>query len=466
LWADAALFVVGGVGLFYTHYFAAATLLGALGIYHLLFVRKNRRWWQITGLGLLVGLIFLPEVPAFLRGTTRFSPEDVNKMPLTALGALESFAHYLGNGAVSFIVLLLVMGLIQAWRSRSQLRVVIGITVLAVLLTLAANAVLGILEPQRLRYTIVLWPGLALWAGAGFALLLDWLRKTTQKPWLRNVMLVALPGLWLMNVLLVYADAGFTLPLQGDRIVRWRTMTNIMQEQGGAGDLFAFYAGTATQAYPITTSFEHSTHDLLFPALITSTATDPVSAENRAWAAERIATAQRIWLGVDRALPLTDEFVRFQEALQQDFMHCGNFVNNAALSLDLYARSETFCPTNTPAITYADGLALLRYALQTDDMLTIEMLWQIPADFPPETYNLALHLTPPDDPTPIAQADLSLPPGRITPLMATVDLTNIPPGTYSLYAIVYNWQTSVRLPGTQDEMTSERILLGAVNIAE
>jgi len=464
-WHNAAFFVMGGVGLLYTHYFAAATLLGALGLYHLLFARKNRRWLKIVGLALVIGLLFLPEVPAFLRGFTRFSPEDVNKVPLTALEALQSFAHYLGNGAVSFIALLLVLGVIHAWRSRSQLRVIISMTLLAVLLTLAANAVLGILEPQRLRYTIVLWPGLALWAGAGFALLLDWLHKTTQKPWLRRVMLVALPGLWLLNALLVSADTDFTLPLHGDRVVRWRTMTNIMQDQGGAGDLFAFYAGTATQAYPITSSFEHSTHDLPFPALITSTATDPVSAENRAWAAERIAAAQRVWLGIDHVLPITDEFVDFQQSLEEDFIHCGNFVSNDALSLELYARSEIFCPSESTAVTYADGLRLLQYALQTDnDALIVEMLWQIPADFPPETYNLALHLTPPDDPTPITQADLPLPAGHITPLMAVLDLATVPPGTYTLYAIVYNWQTSIRLPGTQNETTSERVLLGEVNI--
>lgn len=462
---DAALFVIGGVGLLYTHYFAAATLLGALGIYHLLLAPKNRRWVQIVGSALVIGLLFLPEVPAFLRGFSRFSPEDVNKIPLTAGEALWSFAHYLGNGAVLLVALLLILGMIQAWRQKGGLRVIVGISFFAVLLTLLANAFLGILEPQRLRYTIVLWPGLAVWAGAGFSLLVEWLRKSTRPDWLMRALLVILPGLWVVNALLVYADADFTLPLHGDRVVRWRTMTNVMQAEGGAADLFAFYAGTATEAYPITSSFTHSTEALTFPALITSTATDPVSAENRAWAAERIASAQRLWVGVDQALPLTEDFLAFRDGLAEQFVHCATYVEQADLMLDLYARSATFCPAEESAITYSNDLALLQYDVQqTDNALTIEMLWEIPASIPPGTFNLALHLTPQGSDSPVAQADHPLPAGNITPLLVALDLSELEPGSYSLYAIVYDWQSGLRLSGSAEQEILERFPLGNISL--
>jgi len=188
-----------------------------------------------------------------------------------------------------------------------------------------------------------------------------------------------------------------------------------------------------------------------------------VSAENRAWAAERIAAAQRLWLGVDRALPLTEEFIAFREGLEDEFVHCANFVDQADLSLDLYARSETFCPTEETAITYVDDLALLQYDAQHEaDSLTLELLWRIPAMIPPATYNLALHLTPPDSEVPVAQADIPLPQGSITPLSTTLDLASLPPGTYQLALIVYDWQTATRLPGTYNETTAERVLLDEI----
>ena len=40
-----ALLVLGATGLLYAHYFAAL-LLPALALFHLFFVRKERRWWQ------------------------------------------------------------------------------------------------------------------------------------------------------------------------------------------------------------------------------------------------------------------------------------------------------------------------------------------------------------------------------------------------------------------------------------
>ncbi len=467
---DAALFVLSGAGLLYAHYFAAATLLGALGLFHLLFARKNRRWWQLIGLALLVGLLFLPELPAFLRGFERFSPEDVNQVPLTAGEALWSFAHYLGNGAVPLVALLLLLGALQAWRSGGGLRIVVAISALAVLLTLAANAVLGILEPQRLRYTIVLWPGLALWAGSGFALLAEWLQRTMQHGWLRRTVLLALPGLWLLNALLVYADTSFTEPLHGDRVVRWRTMTNVLQERGGVGDLFAFYAGTGTQAYPITISFEHSTETLPFPAMITSTYFDAASPANQAWARNLLDEAQRVWYGVDRDLGLNEIHSQFEAVLRADWIHCGNFSDDPALPLDLYARSPIFCPDQAPAAAqYANGLRLQDFAgayrHEPDaGIYSLDLYWTIPPQMPPETYNFTVHITRPGEQTPLVQVDRPLPTTKHAAMRLRAEIAGLPPGTYEAALIVYAWRDGTRLPGAADGTTLERLPLGQFTI--
>ena len=44
-----AVLVLGATGLLYAHYFAAL-LLPALALFHLFFVRKERRWWQPVAL--------------------------------------------------------------------------------------------------------------------------------------------------------------------------------------------------------------------------------------------------------------------------------------------------------------------------------------------------------------------------------------------------------------------------------
>ena len=52
-------FAVGALALLYTHLFGAL-VLAAIGLYHLLFVPKNRRWWVVVLILGVVGLSILP----------------------------------------------------------------------------------------------------------------------------------------------------------------------------------------------------------------------------------------------------------------------------------------------------------------------------------------------------------------------------------------------------------------------
>ena len=62
-----AALVLGATGLLYAHYFSAL-LLPALALFHLFFVRKERRWWQPVVLLGLAALLALPQVPDLLSG--------------------------------------------------------------------------------------------------------------------------------------------------------------------------------------------------------------------------------------------------------------------------------------------------------------------------------------------------------------------------------------------------------------
>ena len=55
------------VAFLYTHIFSLAALLG-IGLYHLLFVPKNRSWLAIAGAFLLAGAVFLPWMDILIQG--------------------------------------------------------------------------------------------------------------------------------------------------------------------------------------------------------------------------------------------------------------------------------------------------------------------------------------------------------------------------------------------------------------
>ena len=64
------LLVLGATGLLYSN-FLGALLLPALALFHLFFVRKERRWWQPVLLLGLAALLALPQVPNLLVGIER-----------------------------------------------------------------------------------------------------------------------------------------------------------------------------------------------------------------------------------------------------------------------------------------------------------------------------------------------------------------------------------------------------------
>lgn len=55
------------VAFLYTHIFSLATLLG-IGLYHMLFVPKNRNWFAIAGTFMLAGAAFLPWMDILIQG--------------------------------------------------------------------------------------------------------------------------------------------------------------------------------------------------------------------------------------------------------------------------------------------------------------------------------------------------------------------------------------------------------------
>ena len=59
--------LLGSIGLLYSHYFSAL-FMPALGLFHLLFVPKSRRWWRPILLIAVAALLAMPQLPGFLQG--------------------------------------------------------------------------------------------------------------------------------------------------------------------------------------------------------------------------------------------------------------------------------------------------------------------------------------------------------------------------------------------------------------
>ena len=194
--------LLAATGLLYMHYFGAL-LLPVLGLFHLLFVPKNRRWWQPVLLFGLATLAAALQAPIYLQGLERAaSDSSLQNRAMSAAELLGRFARFLTNGivdlqivpgAVPLVLLLLALIVAAGLRLRSGNRTSAGwflvfVTGALLLLIVALNEVLRVIGTERLRYLIALWPLVALVAGAGL-----W-----QLAGKRRRLVVVLLALWLI----------------------------------------------------------------------------------------------------------------------------------------------------------------------------------------------------------------------------------------------------------------------------
>ncbi len=153
------LFILTACLLFYTHNFSSVLFAG-LGLHHLLFVKKSRRWLHIIigwGLG---AMLFLPYVPFVIDGLSYVSG---NSLAASTTEIVEAFAHLLVNGFhFLWLPLVLLFGY-ALYRKRDPVIVwLLSAALLMILGSLFANWQFQFIKLSRIRYFLLVWPLLAI----------------------------------------------------------------------------------------------------------------------------------------------------------------------------------------------------------------------------------------------------------------------------------------------------------------
>ncbi len=467
-------FVISGMGLLYTHYFAAIILV-AVGLSHVLWLitakfgpkandpRFMRRWWQVIGLFVLIGVAFLPWLPVFLEGLRRTeSRADVHAKSLVPLVLLEALTYYIGSGLVPLTVILTALGLGAAWRRGREQRVLAGIAAASVIVLMGVQIWLQIIEPGRVRYMIVLWPTLALMMGLGVVFLGQMISRVIGRDLLRPYLGLAFV-LLLLNSVRANFDAQYEARMEQAWTPPWQQMTRLVQQQGGPNDLFLFYAGAdhARHFYPFT--FVMRGLPLAAPAILSEGLVDPTYGSG---IQAQIDGAARLWYGIDKTQAQRPVFDKMQALLADQFTLCQTLIDNERLAFALYARESALCPQ--PAqITYGDALALVGVSglVPQARTLPISLLWHVGEDIMGVT-SVSLQLLDAAG-TPVAQKDVGIPGGPYGVIRDALDLAAVPKGRYTLIIIVYRWQSGERLMGlrTATGETGEILPLGIIDYA-
>jgi len=331
-WVWLGLFL-GCVALPYAHYYATLPVF-ALAIYHLLFVKKDRRWWYVVGIFVLAAVLFVPWMSVFLSVFNRTQEfERLAPRALSATDALVALSYYFSNGA--HVLFLALVALAFTAKTRGA-RVLLFLTVALLLLLLLTNEVLQIMHSGRLRYLIAMWPLLSVTVGIGLLRLRMW------RPLAAALVLAVWVFFGLWNTVVSDLTAGldgssYTFPLHlaskavkpylqpGDVIVNY-----VRDDDGPALQyerIAAFYYAQLDLDYLMEQTPKTGLDD--WPAQL---------AEHRAVLAAR----ERVWLArAPGEAPVT--LGEFETALLETHVRCEADYGREGLLLSLYVTSPELC---------------------------------------------------------------------------------------------------------------------------
>jgi hypothetical protein len=461
-WLVWAGFAATAVGMLYIHYFAALSL-AAIGVYHLLFVKKDRRWWKILGLMIVAGLLFLPWGSVMLAGIGRASEDERQLQALSAPQVVEEFIYVFSNGVPLFLGVLTLLALTSRDRRVWRIAFLLLVTLIALLVV---NQGVAVILSGRMRYLLGLWPLLALLVGVGMQRLRRW-----GPPALAVWMCIGLinNSSFDFEKLLNISEYLYKFP--------WHRVAESFRQVAQPGDalVLSMPDGRGSVGFPNwVVSVFYLQNTPVNATVVESLAPGPSPEQRYQEAISRVERDQpmRVWLGSDVSSEASDLSVLRTALEQQDYVACPVGLTLPAAQFETYSRSPVCClpGDSTPRIRFGDGIALTDAAPlphEVSDTLPVLLGWSVAEDIAPYTYSVGLHVDDAEGNL-VAQADYGLPEMAFSCQETHIPINDLPPGEYQLYAVVYAWESGQRLEGevTATGERGERLPVGTFSIRD
>lgn len=463
LWEWLLLFV-GGLGLIYSHVIGAIPL-AAVGLYHLLFVPKNRRWLVVVAVFALVGLLFLPWVGVILSGAEYGSRGDAALQPLQFFPA--TFYLFSSGNPLELLLLIGLAVVALAVHKRRAWELWFFLVAMFVL-TVAMNEVTNIITPNRTRYLIPMWPVLALLVGLGLSV-------AERRRWLLPVFLLVwvIVGVW--NTL----DQDFLGWMDGPRhVVDFPPLEEMVEEVNELAEPADFLVTFARhqhvfERFKFVSIGEYYFHDLDVNSFrVTLPDPRPVADIRRDMLAA-VGKRLTVWFAYEPEIDAAMLQV-YRQVLEENYRLCGSAFDSPDLRIERYDYASFACldqPETAPVLRYDAGVTLadVRVEAGADNVLRVAAGWDVAETVPPNTYSVSLKLHPVGDSSGafVGQADYGLRSVGFGWQLAELPLTDVPPGDYTLMATVYDWRLGPRLLATgADGAQGEELPVAQITIPD
>ena len=446
-------FILTAAALIYTHVFSLFVFVG-LGLRHLLYFSRSKRWFQVCAAWTFGALAFLPYLPHYLRGA--LAERTIPALQDSALGAPQ-LARELGNIIVNGIAVLwlplALLAFLAIWQRRqtvvAQILIVWGGIILSLMLF---NELFPLIDRLRFRFFLVSMPFFAIlcahllftprrWEFVMLPFLLVWIAGGLHIHGLgdswpysgRTSIFVDIPPLHR------HADALQSKTRELDKALGFSQAKWVDWKLRHGKSIADYYYGIMLNrhhAFVITDgSASQSLDDL-----------------------DNLIDDHPYLVLVYNPAEKPPIFGEVAAALEAEYITCNKLVEENDLIAQRFVYRTLACDRDYEPIQYQNGIRIIdKFADFDSDRQTVRVVtgWEVADEAQLEEYNVSIQILAPDGQKVLQARDRHLY-NKILKWYATeISTADLPPGAYRVVVILYDrYQSSSKVAGV-DQTSGE-----------
>ena len=441
-----AVLIVSSASLIYVHYYGIIVLV-AVGLYHLAFASKNRRWIQVCAAMFATGLAFAPWLPVMLCGWSELKIPSEN---LSLLESIVTVAQVYTNGLAPILALAAAACLVRFKRLGPAQRYLLFLAVSVFLMIIVLNEFTPVLAARRLRYTVILAAPLICAIAIGLTLLPR-----------RKFMIPALLILWILagfryaqsDELKTYTNRAYQ---NSDAVPSYQEFHyNAASLPGRNALILSFHPDTKVDDYKVLAYYRWVLSDWAHLAHITTDDSGEIVIQSGlstyATLDAIVQNSNSVWVIHNPQQTNLNSLEVYRNWFSQNFQMCRRFIDTERSVVEYYLKISIPCSLVADErggeIVYDNGAWLGGAELtQNSERLDVYLWWLHSAE---AVFAYSLQVFD-ERKEKVRQLDVVI---SGDPVDAhSLDLAGLPGGVYSVDLIVYDRQTGASQSG---EIVSE-----------